>query len=174
MRTLPFRTIGLGIVSLGLLAIVTACSQGTYPIDWAPEMHYQPSYKAQEPDRLSTPKDSIAFVSHGGEDSVFAVTDNTYFTLRATKTGAELFAINCAMCHGKSGRGDGMVLETLIGKYGYLPAMTPDLTDKAVQDLPDSALMGLISGGVVIMPSFAKLLSEEELQLVVEYIKELG
>ena len=53
-RLLPL--VGLAIVA-GMLAV--GCSQGSYPLDIFYEMHYQPSYKVQEPPRLSPPASAV-------------------------------------------------------------------------------------------------------------------
>ena len=66
---------GAGVAAAG----IAACETGAYPVDIFPEMHYQQSYKAQEPDRLDVPVGAVP-----------------YYSLKATKTGAELFAINCS------------------------------------------------------------------------------
>ena len=50
--------VGLALaLAAGLLA--AGCSQGAYPLDIFYEMHYQPSYKAHEPPRLSPPASAV-------------------------------------------------------------------------------------------------------------------
>jgi mono/diheme cytochrome c family protein len=77
------------------------------------------------------------------------------------------------MCHGATGKGDGQVLITMMEKYNYRPAVTPDLTSAQVKALPDPAIEAFMISGVVVMPSFAKLLSPEERKLIVQYIRTL-
>ena len=48
-----------------LIVSMLGCSTGTYPIDIFPEMHYQQSYKIQEPPSLSAPPGSVPI--SGGE-----------------------------------------------------------------------------------------------------------
>ncbi|SVA68605.1 uncharacterized protein METZ01_LOCUS121459, partial [marine metagenome] len=42
-----------------MVLITTACAQGTYPVDFFPEMHYQDSYHSQQPPRLDIPIGSV-------------------------------------------------------------------------------------------------------------------
>ena len=150
------RLLFWSVVVLGAFVLV-GCSTGSYPFDIFPEMHYQQSYKFQEPPRLGPPEGSVPRsvpVAH--------------------KTGQELYAINCAICHGQGLRGDGPVLQLMQTKYGYEPLVNPDLTDPEVQQLPDEVLVGFITGGVNVMPSFKNLLTEEERQLIVDYLREVS
>ena len=149
-------------LAAGLLA--AGCSQGAYPLDIFYEMHYQPSYKAQEPPRLSPPASAVPWygapapapTSFGG-------------------SGKHIFETNCAMCHGVEGRGDGPVLGRMIVDYGYQATdaalLNPDLTSEAARSLDREGLRGVVIGGVNVMPSFAKLLTEEQIELALDYVQ---
>ena len=76
--------------------LVVGCSQGTYPVDIFYEQHYQQSYKSHEPPRLSGSADAVAF---------FPPPAST-----VTNTGADLYRVNCQMCHGADAKGTGPVL----------------------------------------------------------------
>jgi cytochrome c len=144
------------IVALAVTLAGTGCSAGSYPLDIFQEMHYHQSQKYQEPDRLDSPSTAIAF-----------------YDRKASKSGQELYIINCAMCHGASGNGDGTVLVTLKEKYDYKPIMDPDLTSASAQGLPDQAISVIVSNGLQVMPTFKSLLSVEERLLVIEYVRQL-
>ncbi len=144
---------GLALVA-GLVA--AGCSQGSYPLDIFYEMHYQQSYKSQEPPRLSPPASSVPW---------YPAPISTSFN-----TGEHLYAVNCAMCHGQTGRGDGPVLQTLINTYGYKPAVDPDLTSVQVRAIGPGGIQAFMLSGAVVMPSFSKLLSADETSTIVEYI----
>ncbi len=125
------------------------------------EMHYQPSYKAHEPPRLSAPESAVPF----------------YPAPRATSFGNDgqhLYEVNCSMCHGPGAKGDGPVLRKMEGTYGYTPLVPTDLTP-----FPPSAIEGFLLqtsrpfGPQSIMPPFGKLLSSEERRLIAEYIDTL-
>ena len=99
---------------------------------------------------------------------------------RSIEKGAELFANNCAFCHGTSGKGDGPVLQVMRDKYNYPQSnpggqytITPDLTSDVVNAQPDVAIYAWITNGVTVMPPFNKLLTVEERWLAVNYIRTL-
>ncbi len=158
-RLLPL--VGLAIVA-GLLAV--GCSQGSYPLDIFYEMHYQPSYKVHEPPRLSPPASAVPWYgSTPPQPTSFA------------GSGKHIFETNCAMCHGVTGQGDGQVLGRMIVDYGYqatdAPLLNPNLTSEAARGLDRDALRGVLTGGVNIMPSFSKLLTENQIELVLDYVE---
>ena len=159
-RLLPL--VGLAIVA-GLLAV--GCSQGSYPLDIFYEMHYQPSYKAHEPPRLSPPASAVPWYgSTPPQPTSFA------------GSGKHIFETNCAMCHGVTGEGDGQVLGRMIVDYGYqatdAPLLNPNLKSEAARGLDRDALRGVLTGGVNIMPSFSKLLTENQIELVLDYVED--
>ena len=185
------RTYLAGLALLvGLLAM--GCAQGAYPLDIFYEMHYQPSYKAHEPPRLSPPESAVPF---------FDPPAATSFNL----DGRHLYEVNCSMCHGAKARGDGPVLRMMIEEYGYLPLgsqerpsaaeresrpdyqelpdyrllpgydvlLNPDLTSITAKNLGFDGMKGYVMSGIQVMPSFTPLLSDEEITAVVEYVLSL-
>ena len=148
----------LGIaLAMGLAA--AGCSQGSYPVDIFYEMHYQQSYKSYEPPRLSPPESSVPW---------FAGPTSTSFN-----TGQHLYTVNCSMCHGSSGKGDGPVLQTMIKKYGYQVKADPDLSGNLVASFPDGVIEAFMVNGIDVMPNFTKLLSAEERRSIIQYIRTL-
>ena len=71
--------------------VLVGCSQGSYPLDIFYEQHYQQSYRSHEPPRLIGVADAVAF---------YPPTTST-----VTNTGADLFRVNCQMCHGSDAKG---------------------------------------------------------------------
>ena len=153
------KTLLLGMsVFVGLTAM--ACSQGAYPLDIFYEMHYQQSYKVQEPPVLTAVESAVPWFP--GPKSTSFGTD-----------GKHLFEVNCSMCHGQTGKGDGPVLQLLMSsEYGYQPALNPDLTADPVMAMGQAGIEGFMRGGVNVMPNFSKLLSAEEMTAISEYIAE--
>lgn len=148
---------GLALL-VGLLAM--GCAQGAYPLDIFYEMHYQPSYKAHEPPRLSAPESAVPF---------FDPPAATSFNL----DGQHLYEVNCSMCHGAAAQGDGEVLTRMIDTYGYTPAVPADLTaleDPLMIAKDYDGVRNIVVGGLQVMPSFAKLLSEAEIDAVSRYV----
>ena len=139
-------------------------SQGSYPLDIFYEMHYQPSYKAHEPPRLSPPASAVPWYgSTPPQPTSFA------------GSGEHLFLVNCSMCHGITGQGDGPVLARMVLDYGYVatdaPLLNPELTSEAATNLTREQMKGVITGGVNVMPSFSKLLTDEQIELVMDYVQ---
>ena len=160
---------------IALVAIVAAgCANGTYPLDFFYEMHYQQIYQSHEPPRLSPPASAVPVT---GRD--LPSTTNPIEGLRAEE-GERLFQTNCVICHGISGRGDGLVVQKFL-EYGYTfaPDLSPDLTSTAgagyAARIPDDQVFAWITAGVSngLMPSFSKLLTVEERWLLVNYIRTL-
>ena len=90
------KTILMGISITTVLLTAMGCSQGSYPFDIFYEMHYQDSYKSHEPPRLSVPASAVPMYD--------APKATSY-----TDDGKHMYDVNCSMCHGISGQGDGPV-----------------------------------------------------------------
>lgn len=155
------RTYLAGLTLLaGLLAM--GCAQGAYPLDIFYEMHYQPSYKAHEPPRLSPPESAVPF---------FDPPAATSFNL----DGQHLYEVNCSMCHGAEGQGDGEVLSTMMEAYGYEPVYSPalaDLNDGRMIARDADVIRQFVRGDfqVPVMPNFSKLLTPAEIDAVSRYV----
>jgi len=147
--------LGAGLL-VGLLAM-SGCAQGSYPLDVFYEMHYQKSFKAHEPPRLSVPESAVGW---------FPAPQATSFT----GDGQHLYQVNCSMCHGETGQGDGEVLQRMIDVYGYTPVVTPNLTADPVRSMGALGVAGFMGSGLVVMPNFSRLLTGEEMQLIAEYV----
>ncbi|NQW24344.1 MAG: cytochrome c [SAR202 cluster bacterium] len=140
--------------------LVVGCSQGTYPLDIFYEQHYQQSYRSHEPPRMNGVADAVAFYP-GTTSSV-------------TDTGAELYQVNCQMCHGADAKGTGPVLNIMRDSYAYTPIVDPNLTTR-----PSALIAARLEatarplGPTSVMPPFGKLLSAEERTSIAQYISSL-
>lgn len=100
------------------------------------------------------------------------MTTNEHNPLSSTSTpedlakGKDLFATDCAPCHGDNGKGDGPVAHLLKTK-------PTDLVGGAGKDLPDGYIYGTIRDGGVAMPSLADAMSEHERWQVVIFVRSL-
>ncbi|PKB71676.1 MAG: hypothetical protein BZY87_04180 [SAR202 cluster bacterium Io17-Chloro-G6] len=141
--------------------ILAGCSQGTYPVDIFYEQHYQQSYKSGEPPRLIGVAGAVAF---------YPPTAST-----VTNTGADLFKVNCQMCHGADAKGTGPVLGVLLAEpYGYTPIVDPDITNRPTTFI--ESRLGATTrplGPTSVMPPFGKLLSQAERAAIAQYIGSL-
>lgn len=85
---------------------------------------------------------------------------------RIAKAGLQIFSQLCAVCHGKTGLGDGITAASLEPK----PA---DLSSDLVQGQDEGAIFWKIYEGRPPMPGFKNQLSEKQVWALVVYIKSL-
>ena len=147
------------------------------------EMHYSPSYRSQEGPRLLPPPDSVPVTGKAlklgtlEEARSLTIPDQPHDAARA----AELFRVNCVVCHGLSMQGDGPMLPMI--KSGPVPA---DLMGPISSDATDGELFAFITRGgrqgiterergrpsTSPMPAFEYLLTEEERWQLVKYLRD--
>ena len=58
----------------------------------------------------------------------------------------------------------------MIDDYGYTPALPADLTDPVVVALGADGIRNIVAGGLVVMPNFSKLLTQDEMRAASEYV----
>ena len=92
---------------------------------------------------------------------------NPYKGPAATEKGKVLYQKMCVVCHGNSGKGDGVGAVSLSTK----PA---DHTASYVQSISDGALYWMITNGKSPMPGYKTSLTDEQRWQLVDYIRELG
>jgi mono/diheme cytochrome c family protein len=80
--------------------------------------------------------------------------------------GKLVYVGQCLSCHGASGKGDGPAAKDLPKKAG-------DLSNPKMDEQTDGALFWKITEGRTPMPTFEKLLKEEDRWIVVNYIRTL-
>ena len=169
----------LPVLALVVLAAV-ACqpgdpgrSTGAYKIDVFQEMHYDQTFKAQEPPRFLPPEDSIPVT--GGklplpesrsEAATLAnpVAGNPTVFARA----ALVYNINCAACHGQTAGGDGFVGGRFIA---YGAPGPPSFASERIQALRSGETYYSITEGFGFMPAFGNLLSDEDRWTLVSLIE---
>ena len=155
------------------------------------EMHYQPSYRAQEGPRLLSPDGAVPI---SGAEVVLTSVDE-YKALPNPggdpNAGATLFGKNCIVCHGASLQGDGAITKF---PTTVVPA---NLKEELTVNRTDGELFGLISfggntgltvriaamknpaanpdqcviQGTCPMPEFRKLLTADERWDLVAYLR---
>src|ERR1700730_1743454 len=80
-------------------------------------------------------------------------------------TGANVYKAKCLTCHAKDGSGN-----TPVGKS----LQSADLRSPEVQKKSDAELTTSISEGKGNMPAFKTLISEDEMHLVLSYVRTLA
>jgi mono/diheme cytochrome c family protein len=160
----------LGIV---LLVVITPFIIGLLfiydiiKIDWVSMMEIQPSYKAQSAP-LPLPKDSIpvegpAYIAGLGSPVNPVPADQVSLT-----RGAELYAINCTICHGDKADGKGKIA-------GFLQPNKPaNLLEGNAKNSSDGAIFMVISDGIIgSMPALRENLTVRDRWDVVNYVRSL-
>jgi mono/diheme cytochrome c family protein len=187
--SLPERVLRAPVIlfALGLAGLAaTACVQqsNTYPVEVFKEMHYSQSVRPQEPPRLAPPAAAVSFkecrapaCAGEGADAVLDVLakrERPYDLANAK----ELYRVNCSVCHGIDGKGDGAAAAHLTSGKSYFatkngapypPPANLQQSLKRADFTPDMAF-STVSRGVVVMPRFGALLSEEDIRDIVNYL----
>lgn len=152
------------------LLALAACSQGAYPGDIFPEMHHQASYRRLEPQRLA-PADGAVPVTGGQPSYTFdqaaSLSNPVQASAQTMATGQSLYAVNCAMCHGASGHGDGVIAAYFKAAGRVQPV---DYNSPRVKARTDGQLFWLITNGIGGMPAFRELLTDQQRWTVIYFI----
>lgn len=193
-----------------LLLAAACNSTNLYPIDYFAEMHYSEAWTSQEPPRLDSPAGAVAFRGGNdnvggalGANALAARPGLTETRLpnvmpdytaeemaemenplprneRTTQLGQELYAINCAVCHGAEGDGNGPAAPLIfLANDQPLPADLRETThlspiDGQPAELTDGEYYYVIANGYgEVMPPFGKLLTPEEIWAIVDHIRQL-
>lgn len=174
---------------VGYALLLVGCSRifpssGAYPLDFFPEMHYQQSFKIQEPPSLSAPSDSVPIT---GREVIYTMAvarelDSPFPVIDATLIkGSELYRVNCAVCHGTGGEGDGPMRQRMTESgYRGFPADLTSTGPTAAKS--DGEVFQIISQGFAgaydmppesfLMPPFRKLLTSDERWMIIQYIRQ--
>ncbi len=156
----------VGLVALVLLGIVELFAFDIIKINWPGFMEIQPSHR-QMRDPLPVPAQSIPVEGPAYILSVGVPVNPVPADAASIARGQELFRINCAMCHGPNGEGNGPIANYLKNKPANLPGL-------AVQSLSDGGIFMTISNGVAgKMPALNENLTVRERWDVVNYVRTL-
>jgi hypothetical protein len=151
------------------------------------EMHYQPSYKSQEGPRILPPPNSVSIAGRDVQYTSLAAHEGLQIPQSASDSydaeeTAELYRINCLVCHGDAMAGDGPV-GVMMQEKGLSP-VPANLTLELTQDSPPGDLFAFISWGgrqgsaanfrgrqsSSPMPEFRLLLTDAERWALVKYL----
>jgi len=153
-------------VALLVLAFIMLFSYDVIKIDWVSFMKIQPAFQPMY-HPLPVPADSIpidgsVYVSSEGVPANPVAADAA-----SINRGTELFHINCSLCHGPLGEGDGPVSI-------YLQNKPANLTSLPFQALSDGGIFLTISQGIQgKMPALNENLTVRERWDVVNYVRTL-
>ena len=181
IKSMLTRRFALTVGLLMLAGVVTsACAvqeSNTYPVETVSEMHYSQSFRTQEAPRLAPLANAVVFESAGGVNQVLTVLDKQERTYDPAVAG-DLYRVNCSVCHGVTGLGDGRAARhiTSEGSFwateeGSAYAAPPNLVESAATRLTErDTMVAFTTSGARVMPAFGKLLPEEDIRDIVNYI----
>lgn len=169
---------------LALLLLTVGCNRGAYPIDIFPEMHYQPSVRAQEPPRRSPVTEAVPI---SGKEIAVDLAQATDLKMPAELPrtpgnlgkARALFQVNCGMCHGPQGKGNGPLVAE-FQKYNMPPP--GDFALPRTKARTEGQIWSIITNGFPIpgipqpggpggMPAFKNLLTVQERWLLVQFVQ---
>jgi len=149
-----------------LFSVLLMFSMDVIKIEWVTFMEIQPSFDAQE-DPLPVPARSIPVDGPVSIPNMGAPVNPVVADDVSLERGENLYTINCVMCHGVTGEGNGQVAALLANKPANL---TLDLT----QNKSDGALFLTLTNGVTgRMPPLVENLTVRDRWDVVNYIRTL-
>ncbi len=153
-----------------ILFILTPGVVFAWPWSW--DMFSQPAPKAQRdvtpamPDGTVSTRGRHSFNVKTKEEAVNLL-NPIYPTEGSLERGEAVYNIHCAVCHGETGHGNG-----IVGKKYMTPT---DLTSDYVKKLPDGIIYLSITQGNLgkddKMPGYGQSISPEDRWHVVNYIK---
>jgi mono/diheme cytochrome c family protein len=163
-----------GVLAVSLV-LGSASFAWAYP--WDKDMVDQPSEKAQEspapPGPGSVPVEGGETVPMPRDEqeaadmkiAAAAIVNPVAASDESIARGKYFYEINCFVCHGTEGRGDGPVGGKFVEKAPV------DLNDADTQDQPDGQLFFTLTRGRVKMPFYRDALSPSERWDVINYVK---
>ncbi|HEU0291856.1 MAG TPA: cytochrome c [Anaerolineales bacterium] len=150
-----------------LSAIAMLFSYDIIKIEWPSFMEMQPSYRPME-SPLPVPEQSIPIEGPIAISGLGAPENPMPADEASITRGQQLFVINCQMCHGVTGAGNGPIAPFLLD---FKPA---NLTSDVVQSKSDGSIFLTISNGLEgRMPALNENLTVSERWDVVNFVRTL-
>ncbi|HUA33723.1 MAG TPA: c-type cytochrome [Candidatus Binataceae bacterium] len=160
------KSAGVGLV---LAASLAMSASAAFCFPWDIDMYRGPEVQPLAEAPRVTPADTLPV--HGEpplslEQATIKMHNPLQPTAENLTTGKTLFETNCAPCHGSTGEGNGPVTKILIKP-------SKDLVAGASKSLPDGYIYGVITDGILTMPSYADSLPPDQRWQVVLYVRSL-
>ncbi len=155
-----------GLIALIGVVILEMFAYDVLKFNWITFMQVQPNFQPMEaPQAVLTdtlPIEGVAYsLALGAPPNPVPVNS------ASLGRGSELFDINCVLCHGKSGKGDGPIASKLKNKPF-------DLTSFPIHSFTDGGIFFTISVGVPEkMPALNESLTVQERWDIVNYVRTL-
>ena len=172
---------------LFVLTILAVSCRGDYseqpPVHLNPNMDKMPKYKAQASSEFFTDGSTMRTPSEGTVADGLLKDNEEYFTgldasglltahspVRLTadglNRGRERYDIYCSPCHGRTGSGNGIVVQR-----GFIPP--PDFHTTVMRSNPDGHFFSVISNGIRNMPTYRHQIAVHDRWAIVSYVRAL-
>ena len=112
-------------------------------------------------------RDDLPFFTGKDSTGAYVQTMPVPQTLALYVRGQERYDIYCAVCHGKAGDGQGIVMS---GGYGFAPIGYHDDRLRAIED---GYLYEVIANGIRTMPGYAQQIPVADRWAIVAYVRAL-
>ena len=177
------------LLSLSVLAGCRGMESSKPPIHLNPNMDNQEKFIGQEENtffenKMSMRKPVAGTVARGflrddaafyyGRDNsgAFIAESPVPLTRELLDRGEERYDIYCAVCHGESGDGRGIIMVGNGGDgYGYVPATS--YHDDRLRNETDGYMYDVIANGIRNMPGYAQQIPVADRWAIVAYIRAL-
>lgn len=162
------------LTALGFAAFaLSSCGKHEEPnFIYMPDMHYQPSIKAQKgiqrlPVEGTIPRGFVpyAYASLTAVEAGKLNRNPLPRTAEVLKRGQVLFNTYCIVCHGPYGEGDGYV----VPKFPRPPSLQSD----KVRGYEDGSIYHVITNGQNLMSSYASQVVQKDRWAIIHYIRAL-
>jgi len=188
----------VSFIPAAMIARARASKSATPRINIIPDMDYQPKYLPQTENAMfadgramrPVPAGAIARGALREDDALYrglaggdwvdripgAAAESAGSWPALVARGRERFDIYCAVCHGASGYGDGMVSRRAIelaeqGLANWTPPSS--LHDDVVRTRPDGHLFNTITNGIRTMPAYGPQIPPTDRWAIVAYVRAL-
>lgn len=162
-------------IILSLILFASACGRGTTEktaLEYMPNMADSPALKAQEvkmrePVLGSRPigYNPYPYLKDEGDLAGMALANPITVNMKALKAGKKSYDTFCIVCHGPTGKGDGLI----VPKF----PMPPSLHSEKLRNWTDGRIFHVVTKGQNLMPSYASQVPESERWALVHYVRAL-
>jgi len=150
--------------------LLVLCPQRATAFQWSIDMFRGPAVQPLAVPPRNMPSGTLpvdgAEPTMTREDADGSLRNPLTATAAHLRSGAALFVIHCAPCHGDAGKGNGPVAFQMI-------VPPPDLTTAQPAERTDGYLYATIRNGSVVMPAYRDAMSAQERWKVVLYLRQL-
>lgn len=154
------------------ILLLSACTHEKPNFIYMPDMHHNPSYKAQEEGAMRLPPQGTVARGHlpypYAADEVEAASRQRN-PLPRTRVhlmrGQDRYNTYCIVCHGPGGEGDGSVVPQF--------PRPPSLQSEKVRDFTDGRIFHIMTKGQNLMPSYASQIPEQDRWAIVHFLRAL-